>query len=116
MVMTIPLSQPFHGNQCGGIGFDTNQSGSTQGLHAFLPGTLGDIWNVLPVMGAYQPGKLWSSMRPPDCFQALMGHKERQGHAVEKMPRSAAEYHFARARMTIGAHDDQIGAHIGGSR
>lgn len=47
------------------------------------------------------------------AFQnALMRHDHRQFGVLQHLARGAAEQPFAEPRMTIGAHDNQVGAHV----
>ena len=46
----------------------------------------------------------------------LVRHQHRSGHRLENAPCHATEHKFAQPRVAVAAHDDEIGASIGGVR
>ena len=45
-----------------------------------------------------------------------MRHQHRERHRAQDSPGRAAENEFAQSRMSITAHDDEVGAVVGGTR
>src|SRR5215469_10755414 len=42
-------------------------------------------------------------------------HKHRNGHRAENAAGDTTEHELAQARVTVAAHDNEIGAHVGGT-